>query len=120
VNRLNLAGAVIELHDSGLTRTLYAWGDVPAWPQDDEAYRARAFELGYGADTALMSREHELMHHLIAHWLGLPLSPTLAAVASGSVDDDWRLEEAAVLAIQAFARAKGINLVDLAKKGINP
>lgn len=114
--RLNLAGAVIELHDSGLTRTLYAWGDVPAWPQDDEAYRVRAFELGYGADTALMSREHEITHHLIANWLGLPLSPTLGAVASGSVDDDWRLEEAAVLAIQAFARAKGMDLLALAKR----
>jgi hypothetical protein len=111
---MNIAGAEIELHEDGLTVSRYPWGEVPARPQPNDGYRLRAIELGYGEDTALLSREHELTHHLLAHWLGLAASPTLAAVARGTTDAHWRLEEAAVLAVQAFARAKGLSLVEIA------
>jgi hypothetical protein len=112
---LKLAGAVIELHPSGLTVTRYGDRFVEAWPQDDAAYRSRALELGYGTDTARMSREHEIVHSLLAKWLGLPHSPTLWAISRRDVDPNWNLEEAAVLAVQAFAISQGIDLVKLAQ-----
>ncbi|WP_342643461.1 hypothetical protein [Rhodoligotrophos ferricapiens] len=61
-----------------------------------------------------MSRDHEATHHLLATWLGLPHSPTLYGVAAKQTYPDWMLEEAAVLAIQAFARANGVDLTTLA------
>jgi hypothetical protein len=61
-----------------------------------------------------MSREHELGHHLISAMLGLPHSPTMWAVAHGTEDPTGPLEEAAVMAVQRFARAVGASLVDAA------
>lgn len=114
---IRLGSSVLELHDSGLTVTRLAGGaEIPAWPQDDAAYRARALELGYGDETGLMSREHEVAHTLLAHLLGLPESPTLRGVADGSFWPHWRAEEAAVLALQAYARAAGVSLVDVAER----
>src|SRR5436190_16441480 len=113
--RLRIAGAEITFNGN-LTLTQYPHGMVKAWPQDNEAYRKRAFDLGYDQDTALMSREHEIAHHLLAHALDLPHSPTLWAIAGGRVYGSWMLEEAAVLALQAFTRAKEIDLVAAARK----
>ena len=115
---LRLAGAYISC---GANRTTTLYDDiitpVPAEPEDTDAYRARAIALGYGSDTAAMSRDHELGHHLLAHWLGLPHSPTLHAIAGGNLNHPlWRLEEGAVLALQAFAMAQGIRLEDLARR----
>jgi hypothetical protein len=115
---LRLAGAFISC---GANRTTTLYDDiitpVPAEPEDTDAYRARAIALGYGSDTAAMSRDHELGHHLLAHWLGLPHSPTLYAVAGGNLDHPlWRLEEGAVLALQAFAMAQGLRLEDVARR----
>ena len=114
---LHLAGAQVRLHEDGVTTTVYPDGGcVPACAEDNDAYRQTALEHGYGADTALLSREHELGHSLLAHWLGLQYSPTLRAVADGRAGEgDWR-EEAAVLAIQRFARARGIDLVAVARR----
>lgn len=114
---LPLAGALIFL-DGDKTTTSYAPNlSVPAEPEDNDAYRARAIALGYASDTAAMSRDHELGHHLLAHWLGLPHSPTLRAVADGNLNHPlWRYEEAAVLALQAFAMAQGIRLEDVTKR----
>jgi hypothetical protein len=110
-----LAGATIELQDDGGTRALYPDGAlVEACAQDNDVYRATARAHGYGADTALMSREHELGHHLIAALLGLPHSPTMWAVAHGTDDPTGPLEEAAVMAVQRLARAVGASLVDAA------
>lgn len=110
---IRLANAEVEFHDSGLTVTKYGDREIKAWPEDTDEYRARAASLGYG-DVFSMSREHEVTHHMLAEWLGLGFSPTLTAVSAGDRDPVWHLEEAAVLAIQAFARSRGVDLVALA------
>lgn len=61
-----------------------------------------------------MSRDHELGHALLAHWLGLPHSPTLKGVASGRYWPHWQVEESAVLALQRYARLAGVDLATLA------
>lgn len=113
---LHLAGAVIELHPDGLTVTRYPDGTVDARPQSDETYSARAQALGYGSDTLAMSRDHEICHSLLAFWLGLPHSPTLMGVARGEHWPHWQAEEAAILAVQRYARAAGVDLQDIAAK----
>lgn len=59
-----------------------------------------------------MNREHDLTHSLLARALGLPHSPTLHDVAHGRAASDLHaIEEEAVLALQRFARAAGVDLV---------
>ena len=114
---LHLGTSTIELHDSLMTVTrLHDGREIKAWPQEDEAYRARAVELGYGADTFAMSRDHEILHSLIAVWLGLPESPTLRGAATRQWWPNWRQEEGAVLAMQALCRALGVDVVVLAER----
>jgi hypothetical protein len=107
-----IPGGVVELHEGGLTVTRYpGLLGIPVLAQQTVAYFERALALGYGGDTARMSRDHELAHHLLARALGLPHSPTLYGVASGQEWPHWRLEEAAVLALQAYALAAGADIV---------
>src|SRR6185312_3200388 len=103
--------------DGGLTVTTLADGKrVPACPEDTDAYRQRARDLGYGDDTALMSREHEVAHSLLAALLGLDESPTMRGVADDDFWPYWHAEEAAVLGLQAFARAAGVDLIEAARR----
>lgn len=88
-----------------------AYADHAAQPGQAE----RAAEIGYPSAEA-MNREHDLTHSLLAHWLGLDYSPTLYAVANGQRSAIWQAEESAVLAIQQFARAAGVDLVKLARE----
>lgn len=113
---VHLGGAAIALHDNGLTVTHCGRNKVEALAQNEPEYRQRAIDLGYGADTARMSREHELGHSLLAHWLGLTISPTLYALMRGTMWPDWRREEAAVLGLQGYARAANVDLEALATK----
>src|SRR4051794_15326091 len=114
---LVLAGSAIEFRPDGMTVTLYPDGAVvDACAEDDDLYRQTAIDHGYGADTALMSREHELAHHLLAHLLGLPHSPTLRAVATGSSDPSGPAEEQAAMALQRFARQVGVSLEEVARR----
>jgi hypothetical protein len=113
---IHLAGADIEMHDDGLTVTRYPEGEVPACAQDTDAYRRQSCDLGYGSDTARMSREHELAHHVLAWLRGLPCSPTMMGLAIGQYAANWRQEEAQVLALQAFARSAGIDLQAVAER----
>jgi hypothetical protein len=112
---IHLGRARIEF-DGDLTTTVLPAGKVPAVPQDNDEYRARAEALGYGDDTALMSREHEIGHALLAVWLGQPYSPTLFGVATGQHWPHWHDEEAAVLALQRYARVLGVDLVRVAER----
>jgi hypothetical protein len=103
---------------SGSTRTItrfadgsIAYADHAVQPGQAE----RAAEIGYPSAEA-MNREHNLTHSLLAHWLGLDYSPTLHAVANGQRSAIWQAEESAVLAIQQFARAAGVDLVKLARE----
>lgn len=114
---LRIGGTVIESHASGLTITRLRDGRaVKAFPQDDATYFARAEALGYGRDVAGMSRDHEIVHSLLAGWLGLPESPTLRGVAVGSYWPHWQAEEAAVLGVQRFARMASVDLARVAAR----
>jgi hypothetical protein len=110
-------GCIVEMHAHGLTATRFpGLAPVDALPEDTGEYRARAVSLGYGGDTARMSREHELGHALLAHLLGLPCSPTMRGIALretgvGPFWPAWRDEEACVLALQRYARSAGVDLV---------
>ena len=107
---------------SDVTVTVLVDGSrIEAAPEPGQGYMAQAIKLGYGTDTARMSYEHELLHVLLADWLGLDESPVLRAVAEGRADRDpngrlWR-EEAAVLALQELANAWGVDLSQLQAGG---
>lgn len=70
----------------------------------------------YGISVHRMNTEHDLAHCILAHLLGLPHSPTLAAVAKGQTWPDWWREEKAVLALQGYAEAAGVSLRDVAER----
>jgi len=115
--RLIIGRTTIDMHPCGLAVTTLPGGaEVHARPQDNDEYRARAEALGYGSDTAAMSREHEVLHAMLSHWLGLPESPTLRGVADGKHWEHWQAEEAAVLALAAMARACGVDVMALARR----
>jgi hypothetical protein len=86
-------------------------------PMHDASYRRTAREHGYGTDVARMCRCHEVTHSLIAH---LARAAVLARVPARGwrrprADDLTRVEEAAVLALEAYANAMGVDLVEVAK-----
>lgn len=116
-------GGVLEVADHAFCTTLYpGLPAIDAAPQDTDEYRARAVSLGYGDDTAAMSKDHEAGHHLLAGLLGLPCSPTMRGIALHAAGigprwPRWREEEAAVLALQAYARACGVSLLERLMKG---
>lgn len=100
--------------------------EVIARPGDDCDYSAFAADLGYGADVAAMSREHEILHTFLAEALGYGSSPTLWAVAhgqEGEVAPHWQQEEeeAWVLAFQSYLNGGTITppLEAIAERGIN-
>ena len=94
----------------GYTETCYHDGTrVTATPEDSDSYRANAAALGYGADTASLSRDHEILHTFLAEALGYGSSPTLWAVAhnfEGEVALLWEQEEEEswTLAFQSYLR----------------
>jgi len=94
----------------GYTETCYHDGTrVTATPEDSDQYRANAVELGYGTDTASLSRDHEILHTFLAEALGYGSSPTLWAVAhnfEGAVALLWEQEEEETwtLAFQSYLR----------------
>ena len=67
-----------------------------------------------------MNAEHDLIDNFLAHWVGLARSPALYGIATDEHSHFWREEEAAVLAIQALARALGVNLVQVAERISRP
>lgn len=113
-----LPGVTVDLWGSDLTVSRFAdGGEVCASPHDTDDYRTMAELLGYGADTAQAAREHDIAHHLLAHWLGLPFSPGLRAVVDG--EPDWTVcgpEEDAAMALQRYANAAGVDLVQVAER----
>lgn len=81
-------------------------------PENTERYRQTAHDHGYG-DTLHYCIDHEIMHVALENLLGYS-SPTMQAVRLGDLDQQLplrELEEAAVLAIQRYTRAAGIDLV---------
>lgn len=62
-----------------------------------------------------MNRSHDVAHSLLAYWLRLPYSPSLMGAAKGKRSDVHTAEEGAVLALQRYARALNLDLVQLAE-----
>lgn len=92
--------------------TRFADGAVlVAAPVDDAESRAHASALGYrGADAVwAMTRDHDLLHTLLAEARGLPHSPTLHAVATGKpVDPAVADDEERIVFLLARAMNTGI------------
>jgi hypothetical protein len=87
--------------------------EVHAHPRPDQA--AIAAELGY-PNAAALTREHDPLHSLLAAWLGLPASFAIREAAGDLPVAQHRLadlEEAAVLALQRFMRAAGVELENI-------
>jgi hypothetical protein len=103
----------VDLMD-GYTRTRFADGRrCIAEHREQPGQRELAASLGY-TSAAEMNRRHDLAHTVLSTWLGLPHSPTLRGVADGNFWPHHKLEEAAVLAVQAFAVAAGVDLLRVA------
>lgn len=109
----------IEVFDDGCVVTLPDGSVIPGKPEDTDSYRATAAEHGYGDDTLKLCKDHEILHMAFALWLGMAESPTMRFVADGVDRDDEMLrgyEENAILAIQKYTHAMGIDLVELFRK----
>jgi hypothetical protein len=104
----------IDIED-GHTITRLPYGEVVASHEEQPGQADIAEGLGY-PDARAMNVQHDMLHCLIAHWLGLDASPTLKGVATGQHYAHWREEENLVFALAAFANAAGIDLMEVAEK----
>ena len=103
---------------NGSTVTTFADGSklkVTAQHAEQPGQADIAEGLGYDSAEA-MNVEHDMLHSLIAHWLGLDGSPTLKGVAAGNHFSAWREEESAVFALAAYANAIGVDLMEVARR----
>jgi hypothetical protein len=109
--------AICQIGDDWCRTTMADGSEVVAMAEDTDAYRQTAADCGYGTDTDRLCIEHELIHSLLARWLGLSQSYTLTRIAHGNhiPTDLTRAEEHVVLGIQAFANAMGVSIRDLAR-----
>jgi len=112
---IHLGSVTVEDHD-GYTITRFADGlEVLALHAEQPGQAETAKGLGY-VDAEAMNTEHDLGHSLLAYWLGLECSPTLRDVAEGKPATELHcIEEEAVMAIQRFANAMGVSLVEVAR-----
>lgn len=115
MQRFQFGEVTVEIGD-GLTLTRIPDGSiVPATHSEQAGQAALARELGYSS-VEDMNREHDMLHSLLAHLLGLPASPTLEGVASKQTYQYWREEEAAVFALCKFAHCTGVDLTVIAEQ----
>lgn len=113
MTRLQIGTTVVTIGD-GETVTHFADGlTLSASHEEQSGQRETADRLGIPVQQ--MNAEHDLVHSMLAAWLGLPHSPTLHGVATKNYFPAHTVEEQAVLGIQAFAHAAGVDLVELAK-----
>ena len=107
MNTIRFGDTLVTVHDFGTVITFADGLQVDGNPEDTDPYRATAARYGYGSDTLALCKDHEIMHIALAHWLRIE-SPTMRQ----RDDMDLReLEEAAVLAVQQYARAAGVDLI---------
>ena len=98
--------------------TLASGTVVVGCPHDTEEYRATAASLGYGDDTVAMCRDHDPLHQALCSWLGVGESFALRCAAGERREDELSAaEEAAVMAVQRFAKLAGARLPRFARKG---
>lgn len=110
------------VHANGTVQRIYAtWveTDIPglptlhACPMVEQEDTAAA--LGYTGDVDALTRDHDFLHAWLADVLGLDASFSLTLAAGGAVDPDIAAaEEAAVMAMQRFARLARVDVAALA------
>lgn len=89
-------GDAVVVIDGHYTETRFPDGTVcKGYPEDTDAYRQIAKDLGYDDDTGRLSVAHEVAHSLLAAARGLPHSPILWGIAHD--------EENQVMALQRYA-----------------
>lgn len=109
-------GATTVHHEEDHTLTVFdgggeVRGDHAPQPGQDET------AAQYGVSVEAMNRTHDLAHSILAAALGLPASPTLSAMAGGGKHwPHWWREEQAVLALQGYAAAAGVDLEKVAAR----
>jgi hypothetical protein len=105
----------VDIGDGYTVTTLADGSKVPAQHAEQPGQAELAAAHGYDSATEL-NRDHDLAHSLLSHMIGLEASPTLAGVAAGKHFKYWQVEEAAVLALQAFCKVAGVDLMELARR----
>jgi hypothetical protein len=109
-------GEVTVRITDGFTNTRMPDGAVVQATHDEqEGQAALAAELGYDS-AAELNRHHDLAHSLLSRMIGLEASPTLTGVASRAYFKYWEVEEQAVLALQAFCKVAGVDLMEVARR----
>lgn len=112
---LKFGSVTVDIQDGLTVTTLPDGSRVTATHDEQEGQAALAAELGY-AGAREMNREHDAIHSLLAHMLGLHASPTLSGVASKRYFAGWREEEAAVFALARFAKVAGVDVMEVATR----
>jgi len=109
-----LFGAVIvEVHNGWTVTRIPGFPDIVGrWDeQPGQAETAKTL----GVDVRKMNADHDLLHSAFAHMTGLDASMALLAAAGAPVNPDVAAaEEAAVLALQKFLYAYGLNVFEFA------
>jgi hypothetical protein len=111
-------GTVTVLLYEGYTITRFADGLELCARHDDVAQVGQeetALRLGYDSVPA-MNRDHDLLHSLLAVWLGHGASPTLRARAEGRTWHFAAIEEEAVLALQELLVRLQTTAVEVAQQ----
>src|ERR1043166_2178902 len=106
-------GDVQVVVQEGYTVTYFPEGK-PIWAPHEDCgtgdQAATAADLGY-ADVVSMNREHDVVHTLLASWLGLREgSPTLRGLATEQPWPHAWGEEGGVLAVQRLTQVRGSGL----------
>ena len=115
---IKLAACSVHVTADQVETVLPGGQRVLGQPHDTASYARTAREHGYEGDVARLNRCHEVTHSLLAHVLGLSCSPVFRRVAGGDheADDLTRAEEQAVLALETYANAIGVDLVEVARR----
>lgn len=116
MNHVFLIGRSLVLLFAGFTRTDFPDGShVIALHDPQPGQEEMASRMGIR--VRYMNRTHDVVHSLMADFLGLEYSPTLHMLATQQSDDDLMAkEEAMVLAVQEFAAAMKIDLLKVAER----
>lgn len=110
-----LGSTTVEIHD-GWSVTRFADGEELHALHGEQPGQAEVAKW-LGMSVERMNVTHDIAHSLLCHLLGLPHSGSLRAAATRSKprDVDW-IEEEAVLALQKFAHAAGVDLLEVAQR----
>lgn len=104
--KFQLGEVRVEVHESWTTTFLPGGHRIVGLHQEQHGQSETARELGMSAWD--MNREHDLLHSILAHAVGLECSPALLAAATGQSSEDVHgLEEAAVLSVQKWLASIG-------------